>query len=120
MEFTRRHTGNITESLHDIRQIIGDLIAKRDSRKDAFAEVVRIAAESVVATDREEATKFLVKHGISRSMVKKAVETIAAQGASFTLWSLVDVLTQLTGSTRFAGNRTEADQKVSSLLALAV
>jgi len=51
--------------------------------------------------------------------VKKAVETIARQGAPFTLWSLVDVLTQLTGAIPFAGDRTEADQKVAKLLAIA-
>ena len=73
-----------------------------------------------VGSDGDEAAAFLIKHGISRSMVKKAVEKIAAEGAGFTLWSLVDTLTRLTGEIRYAGDRTEADHKVAKLLSLAV
>ena len=51
--------------------------------------------------------------------MKKAVERIARFGAAFTIWSLVDVLTQLAGEIPFAGDGTEADQKVAKLLAIA-
>ena len=116
VEFTRKHTGNVGDSLGHIRQIIDGLVAKRDARKDEFAK----AMQERVGADSDEAREFLLKHGISRSMVKKAVEKIASEGAAFSLWSLVDALTQLTREIRFAGDRTEADQKVSKLLALAV
>lgn len=53
-------------------------------------------------------------------MVPKAVDRIASAGGIFNLWSLVDALTLLTGEIRYAGDRTEADQKVSRLLSLAV
>lgn len=119
VEFTRKHTGNVGDSLGQIRQIIEGLVAKRDARKDEFAKVVAKAMQEKVGADSDEVSAFLLKHGISRSMVRKAVERIAAAGDSFSLWSLVDALTQLTREIRFAGDRTEADQKVSKLLALA-
>ena len=119
IEFSRKHTGNVAESLDEIRRIVGDLVAKRDARKDAFAKVVAKAMEEKVAADGEEAASFLLKHGIAQGMVRKAVDRIAATGGIFNLWSLVDVLTQLTGEIRFAGDRTEADHKVSKLLSLA-
>ena len=120
VRFARKHTGNVTESLDDIARVISGLVAKRDARKDEFAKVVAKAMQEKVGSDGDEASAFLLKHGISRSMVKKAVERIAAAGDSFNLWSLVDALTQLTREIRFVGDRTEADQKVSKLLALAV
>jgi hypothetical protein len=120
VDFSRKHTGAVSESLDEIRRIIGDLVAKRDARKDAFAKVAAKAMEEKVAASGDEAAAFLLKHGIARSMVQKAVERTASAGSIFSLWSLVDTLTQLTGEIRYAGDRTEADQKVSKLLSLAV
>jgi len=120
VEFSRKHTGNIGDSLHEMRRIIEALVAKRDARNDGFAALVKKAMETTVATDREEAAKQLLKHGITRDLVKRAVDNVADQGKAFTLWSFVDALTQLTGAIQFAGDRTEADQKVAKLLALAV
>jgi hypothetical protein len=37
VEFSRKHTGNIAESLTEIRRIIERLAKKRDERKDGFA-----------------------------------------------------------------------------------
>jgi hypothetical protein len=51
-------------------------------------------------------------------MAQKAAE-MARQRGRFTLWAVVDALTQLAREAKFAANRTEADQKASSLLALA-
>jgi len=119
VDFPRRHTGAVTESLDQIRRIVSDLTAKRDARKDEFAKVVAKAMQEKVGDTSEEASAFLAKHGISRSMIKKAIENLAKRGESFNLWSLVDALTQLTREIRFAGDRTEADQKVSRLLSLA-
>jgi len=118
IEFSRKHTGNVTESLSEIRRIVESLVAKRDERKDCFAEAIQKAMKNRVATDADEATKFLTQHGITRSLVKKAVARISESGNPFTIWTLVDALTQLTGETKYAGERTEADQKVAKLLAL--
>ena len=118
VEFQRRHTGSIADSLIEIRRIIENLAAKRDDRKDGFARVIAKAmGESVGNAD--EATKFLTKQGITRSLIKKAVATIGDQGKSFTIFTLVDAMTQLNRELRYAGDRTDADQKVSKLLALA-
>lgn len=120
VEFTRKHTGNVAASLGDIRRIISDLVAKRDARKDGFAAAIAKAMSERVAEDGEEASKLLFRHGIPRHLVKQAVARIAQLGQAFTLWSLVDALTQLNGEVRYAGDRTEADSQVAQLLALAV
>jgi len=116
--FNRRHTGNVGDSLVEIRRIIEALAAKRDERKDGFAKVIAKAMNEKVG-DAEEATKFLAKHGITRTLIKRAVEQLGAEGKPFTLWTLVDALTRLTQDVRYAGDRTEADIKVAQLLALA-
>ncbi|MFN0053747.1 MAG: DUF932 domain-containing protein [Planctomycetales bacterium] len=120
IEFTRKHTGNVAESLDDIRRIIEQLVQKRDARQESFAKVVSKAMSERVASDDEEAEKFLFKYGIPRQFVKAAIVKISEQGKMFTLWNLIDELTQLNGEIRFAGSRTEADSKVSELLALAL
>jgi hypothetical protein len=116
--FSRKHTGNIVESLAEVRQIIEAIVAKRDSRRDEFAKVIAKAMQQNVG-DAEEATKFLDKHGISRKLVKDAVAKLGEEGKRFTLWTLVDALTQLTQQVVYAGDRTEADRSVSQLLSLA-
>ena len=119
VQFTRKHTGKVDESLIEIRRVIEQLVTRRDARKDEFARVIAKAMEEKVGPTAEDARLFLFKHGISRSTVKQAVDRVSEQGIPFTIWSLVDALTQLTGDIRFAGDRTEADQKVAKLLALA-
>ena len=120
VEFTRKHTGNVAESLGEIRRIIAELVTKRDARKDGFAKVIGKAMQERVAQDGDEATKFLFKHGIPRHLVQQAIARISAERQAFTLWTLVDALTRLTGEVRYAGDRMEADAKVAQLLALAV
>ena len=120
VEYTRKHTGNIRDSLIDIRQIIEAQVKKRDDRTDGFVRVIRKAMESSVGSDAEEATKFLLKHGITRDLIRKSVQKLGEERRPFTLWTLVDALTQLSGEVRFAGDRLEIDQKVAQLLALAV
>ena len=119
VDFQKRHTGNVIDSLSDVRSIIADLVAKRDERKDGFAAVIAKAMQSRVG-DSDEAEKFLLKNGISRSLVTRAVKKLGEEGKPFTIFTLVDALTQLTQDVRYAGDRTEADEKVSKLLALAV
>ena len=119
VEFSRKHTGNIADSLGEIRRIIEALVTKRDARKDGFAALVKKAMATNVGSSRDDATKELLKYGITRDLVKRAVEKVAEDGKAFTLWNLVDALTQLTGAIQFAGDRMEADQKVAKLLAMA-
>ena len=117
VEFTRRHTGNIGESLTEIRRIIEGLATKRDERKDGFAKAMQKAMEATVG-DADEAATFLLKNGITRTLVKNAVAKIGEEGKPFTIFTLVDALTRLTQDVRFVGDRTAADVKVSKLLAL--
>jgi predicted GNAT family acetyltransferase len=63
-------------------------------------------------------SKVLSRHGITRALAKEAL-TIARQSGRFTIFSVVDALTRLSGQIVNAGDRTEADQAASSLLALA-
>ena len=48
VEFTRKHTGNVSESLTDMRRIIEGLVEKRDERKDGFARVIAKAMKATV------------------------------------------------------------------------
>jgi len=51
-------------------------------------------------------------------MARKATEVAREQGR-FTIFTLVDALTRITREVHNAGDRTEAEQKVGKLLALA-
>lgn len=120
VEFTRKHTGNVGDALNEIRRVIEAQVRKRDERKDGFAQAIRKAMDSSVGVDSEEATKFLLKNGLTRELIRRAVAKIGDDGKPFTLWTLIDAMTHLNGEIRFAGDRMEADQKVAQLLALAV
>ena len=86
-------------------------------RKDGFAKLIAQAMETQYGTDAEDVQKLLSKAGFTRELAKRAA-AIAQQKGAFTLWSVVDALTQLSRDTKFAGTRKEADQKASSLLSL--
>ncbi len=120
VEFTRKHTGNIRESLLEIRRMIQALQDHRDERKDSFATAVRKAMATNVASDSDEAMKFLSQHSLPRDTIERAVKQLGHDGKPFTLWNLVDVLTHMNVKLRYAGDRVEADQKVAKLMQLAV
>ncbi len=63
--------------------------------------------------------KVLTQHEIPRNLAKQALDLAEQQGA-FTIFSVVDALTRLTQSIRYAGDRVEIDARVGTLLALAV
>lgn len=67
--------------------------------------------------DAEEVLKQLRKHGISKDLGQRAIE-IAQRGSGFTIFSLVDALTQLSQQVSIIGDRTELDIKVAALLSL--
>lgn len=117
-EFTRKHTANVHESLGEIRRIVEALVARRDERRDTFMQVIARAMQERLGSDADESLKALLKNGIPRSLAVEALEIAKEQGR-FTIFSLVDALTRATQKARFAGERAEADARVSSLLALA-
>ena len=119
LDFSRKHTANVHDALLDIRRGIDDLVAKRDARRDQFAVAIGNAMKERLGDDADEVMKKLAEHGISRSLAKQATELAASQGR-FTIFSLVDALTKLTGKAQWIGDRTDADQKAGSLLALAL
>ncbi len=75
--------------------------------------------ETKLGDEADEVAATLTKNGIAKSLATKALEIARQQGGS-TIFALVDALTRLSGQVQFAGDRTEADQKAASLLALAV
>jgi histone H3/H4 len=119
VDFTRKHTANVGEALVEVWRIIERLVAKRDARRDGFAQVIRQAAQQRLGDSAEEVLAVLARQGIGRGLAKQAVE-IAAQQGRFTIFSLVDALTRLTQKVQWIGDRAEADAKAASLLALAV
>jgi hypothetical protein len=117
VEFSRKHTANVRDGLLEIRRHIEALVAKRDLRRDKFAEVLQKAMHTRLGSDAEETAKELAKHGIPQHSIKDALEIARAQGG-FTIFSLVDALTRLTQRVTFAADRAEADAKAARLLSL--
>ena len=118
MQFSRKHTANVHDSLREIRRIVEVLVEKRDQRRDGFVAAIKKAMVVRLGDDAEEVMKVLTKHGITRQLSKEALELAREQGA-FTIFSVVDALTKIAGRLKNAGDRSEVDQKASSLLALA-
>jgi histone H3/H4 len=118
IEFARKHTANVHESLSEIRRIIEALARMRNERKDGFAKVVRKAMETRLDDEADEVTEVLAKAGVNQLLGKRALEIAREQGR-FTIFALVDALTRLSGEMKNAGERTEADQKAGRLLQLA-
>jgi histone H3/H4 len=117
-EFKRKHTANVRDGLLDIRRIIDQLVAKRDARRDGFSAAIAKAMHERLGADAEEVMKVLVEHDIPRNLAKQAL-IMAEQQGRFTIFAVVDALTRLTQSIRYAGDRVEIDAKVGTLLALA-
>ncbi|MDB5392405.1 MAG: hypothetical protein JWM11_8051 [Planctomycetaceae bacterium] len=120
LEFKRKHTGNISESLGEIRRMIEDLAAKRDARRDGFNRTIIKAMETSLGSNMDEATKSLLKEGLPKDAVMKALQSLNREGKPFTLWNLVDALTHENVSLAYAGDRLEADVKIAKLLTLAL
>ncbi|MCA8998102.1 MAG: hypothetical protein KDA80_13985 [Planctomycetaceae bacterium] len=117
VDFSRKHTANVHEGLNEIRRIIEKLVQRRDERKDGFASVIEQAMSTQIGDNVDDATKFLLKNGVTRSLATRALEIAQDKGA-FTIFSVVDALTMLARDVENAGDRTDADQKAASLLSL--
>ena len=118
VEFSRKHTANVHDAFSQIREIVGRLVAKRDKRRDGFARVIRKAMETQLGGSADEVLKVLSAKGITRALAKEALE-VAKESGRFTVFALVDALTRMSKRMKFAGERTDADVKAASLLALA-
>jgi len=118
-EFRRKHTSNVGEALSNVRQLIEQLVNRRDERRDAFAATIANAMKTKLGDDADEVLKILQKHGITKTLGNEALKIAEEQG-KFTIFSVVDALTRLAGKQQNAGDRTAMDIKSSSLLALAV
>lgn len=117
VEFTRKHTANVRDGLNEVRRIIESLVLKRNTRQDTFARVIQKAMQARVGSDAEDVQKLLSQNAIPRSLAREAI-AVAAQQGRFTIFSLVDALTRLTGKIFNAGDRTVLDEKVAGLLTL--
>lgn len=80
--------------------------------------VIRKAMGTKLGEDSDEVLKVLTKHGFTSKLAKEALE-LARQRGAFSVFALVDALTRLAGRLENAGDRSDADTKASSLLALA-
>jgi hypothetical protein len=117
VDFSRKHTASVHESLAEIRRIVETLVATRDERKDGFVRLMQKAMETTLGADADEVSKVLSDSGITRTLAKQAIE-IARQHGRFTVFALVDALTRIAGEMKNAGDRTEADQRAAKLLSL--
>lgn len=116
--FSRKHTARVGDAVGEIRRLIHRLVERRDERRDRFAQVIAKAMKTSLGSEEEDVAKLLARHGVTRSMAKEAL-SIARQDGRFTIFSIVDALTRLSGQIANAGDRTEADAAASGLLALA-
>jgi len=114
----RKHTARVHDSLAEIRRILETLVEKRDQRRDGFVRVIEKAMQTRLGDDAEEVQKVLTRSGVTRQLAKRAIESAQQQGA-LTIFAVVDALTRIAHEQVNAGDRTEADQKAASLLALA-
>jgi len=119
VDFSRKHTANVRDGLGEIRGILERLVARRDERRDSFAAVIKKAMTERLGDDAEEVAKVLSAEKIPRSLIKDAMEIARRQGG-FTIFALVDALTQLSQKVSYAGDRAELDVRIGQLLALAV
>ncbi len=117
-DLKRKHTASVHRGLDEIRHAIHGLVAKRDARRDRFAEIVK-RAMSEHFEDAEEAYKAVMRTGVGQRLAKQAVE-LARQQGRLTIFSMVDALTRLSGKIINAGDRNEMDRQVGQLMALAV
>jgi len=117
-EFARKHTTNVHEALNQIREMIARLVELRDQRRDSFAKVIKNAMTTTLGQDAEQVMQVLRNHGIQKVVAEHALKIAQRQG-KFSIFSVVDALTRLAGQEVNAGDRTEADARGSSLLALA-
>ena len=118
VEFSRKHTTNVHEALNEIRQAIEALVRKRDERRDGFVKAVGQAMKTTLGSDTDEVRKILSEKSIPRAMAKEAIEMVEGKGR-FTIFAMVNALTQIARRMVNAGDRMQLDQRAASLMTLA-
>ena len=118
VEFSRKHTTNVHEALNEIRQAIDALVRKRDERRDGFVKVVGQAMKTTLGSDTDEVRKILTEKSIPRATAKEAIEMVEGKGR-FTIFAMVNALTQIARRMVNAGDRMQLDQRAASLMSLA-
>ena len=116
-EFTRKHTSSVRDGLGEIKRMIESLVDVKTQRLEQFEAKIKQAQQDMLGSDADEVTKLLRKHGIPMSMIKNATKVVGGNHSAFA-W--VDALTRASGRIEFAGARSALDQKIGSLLTLAV
>jgi hypothetical protein len=116
-EFSRKHTSSVRDGLGEIRTMIESLVEVKTQRQEQFAAKIKQAKQDKLGSDVNEVTKLLRKQGIPMSMIKNAAKVVGNNHSAFA-W--VDALTRASGRIEFAGARSSMDQKIGSLLTLAV
>ena len=119
VEFTRKHTARVHDGLGEIRSIIDQLTRKRDNRRDGFVNTMRNAMTTRLGDCSEDVIRQLTERRIPRHLVDQAMEMAQVHGG-FTIYALVDALTRLSQNIRYAGDRSELESRICSLLGLAV
>jgi histone H3/H4 len=118
VDFSRKHTANVRDSLSEVRRILARLVEKRDARKDGFARVMKKAMEETLGSDADEVMKVMTQKGVPKELAKEAL-VVAKEAGRFTIFALVDAMTRIAGRMKNVGDRTDVDEKASALLALA-
>ena len=116
-EFTRMHTSSVRDGLGEIKRMIESLVDVKTQRQEQFAAKIKQAKKDKLGDDVDEETKLLRKQGIPMSMIKNAAKVV---GKNHSVFAWVDALTRASGRIEFAGARSAMDQKIGSLLTLAV
>jgi hypothetical protein len=98
----------------------GAIVHALEVVRDGFHRTIIKAMETSLGTTIDDATKSLLKEGIAKDAVTKALQRLSLEGKPFTLWNLVDALTHENVSLSYAGDRLEADAKIARLLTLAL
>lgn len=118
VEWTRKHTSQVSEAIPEIRKMLDSLVARRDERRDGFVNLMKKAMGTSFGSEKDEVLENLLKNGIGKGIATRALE-LAKERGRFTIFSLVDALTRLAQECEFAGERVVAEQKAGALLQLA-
>ena len=116
-EITRKHTGRVRDALSANPPSHRAVDAKSRRSQGPFCQNNRQGHGETCGQDPQEAQKLLVDAKCTRSLATRAVQ-IAQKAGPLTIWSMVNALTQLSRESKFAGSRTEIDQRASALLDL--
>ncbi len=80
IDFSRKHTANVSDSLSEIRRIVARLVETRDQRRDGFSRVMKNAFQTRLGDNAEDVAKVLFKRGIPRDLAKQALAMAERQG----------------------------------------